>query len=316
MSITRRPFSLLLALAPLLCINACGGSVDASDDRGAIDLVIATHVLGDLSNTETLSDPLRELLDRYGNDVQCELHETPPGGGEAGAGELFGTLTGAVNAEVHIMGGSLADEGGELEVSEGTEATVGDNRYRYLDQQWVDAVGVGPLSLVFPAGAKRMASKEEQAARREIESGLREMLDRYAGSGSDMDEQLGIVDFTALTLPNGAGQLVAHSIRMPPEEDYLDTMEREQLEKLEWGQEQGIVTEVLSNRRINLDGDVALRVETMMGPGYRMIAIYHWSERDPGLTTALMAIVKPNKFEGVEESLEAALDSIRLRSDG
>jgi len=315
MSTTHRSFGLLLALAPLLCLGALGGSADARDNHETLDSALASQAPDEPSNAAALSDPLQQLLDRFGDDVQCELVSTPPGGGEAVEGELFGTLTGEATGAVHIMGGSLGAEHGELVLSEDAEATVGDKRFRYVGEQWVDAVSVGPLSFVMPAGARRMASSQEQAARREIATGVRQMLDRYSASGSDLGEKFGIEDFSALTLPAEAGQLVVHSIRMPPEENYLETMEREQQQKLDWGKEQGIISSVLGNRRIELDGDAALRVDTMMGHGYRMISIYHWSERDPGLTTAIMAIVVKDKFSKVEQPLEAALDSIRLRAD-
>ena len=151
----------------------------------------------------------------------------------------------------------------------------------------------------------------ERQAKREVEVSVRQMLNAYGGTGSSQS-LLGIQNFKAVRMPNQAGWFIAYTVRIPPQQDYLATMEKEQEQKLSWGKQQGMVTRVIEHGRQKIGDAEVVKLDSEMRQGARTMGVYYWSAAEPGLVGTITVVVNPGHYSGIKSALDGTFGSVRI----
>ncbi len=176
----------------------------------------------------------------------------------------------------------------------------------------VPSLTVGVFTFDVPSGWEAVSGSDRQAAKREVEAGVTEMVRRFESAGQPRQGDHGIEAFEAIRMPNRVGWLIAYTVRIPPQTDYLTIMEKDQEQKLAWGREQGIVARVIERGRVSIGSVQVLKVDIEMRQGARSIGIYHWSPKEPGLVGTISVVVNPGGSDDIEKELQAILESLRI----
>jgi len=118
-------------------------------DHDAIDLLVLQHALAvarDWGHPLELAPPLKARIAPYEGRVQLDVaiegvdDSVTPEGIETAvpAGAIYrATLTGALNATVHVTSGEVGLVRGAVHAAEGTLASVDGRAYRRVGRQWV-----------------------------------------------------------------------------------------------------------------------------------------------------------------------------------
>lgn len=176
-------------------------------------------------------------------------------------------------------------------------------------------VTAGMFTFEVPSDWEVLSGSEERQAKREIEASVKQMLDRYTGSSADRS-LLGIQSLKAVRMPSRAGWFIAYTTRIPPQQNYLATIEQEQEQKLLWGKQQGIVTRVVEHGRSKVGDADVIKVDSEMRQGARTIGIYHWSLTDPGNVGTITVVVNPGYYSGIRSALDAVMASLQIEKAG
>jgi len=172
------------------------------------------------------------------------------------------------------------------------------------------AVDIGVLSFDIPSGWALLRGAEEQGARRQIEAGVNDMMQSYSGAQSDY----GLEEFKAVRLAGDAGWITGYTIRIPPEDDYFATIERDQKEKIEWGKSQGIIREVLEYGKTTVSGLEMYKVDAVARDGSRSVSLSYWTPQDPGRVGMVTILTSPNRYDSLSADLDALIESLRTNS--
>ena len=173
------------------------------------------------------------------------------------------------------------------------------------------SVTAGIFTFKVPPDWKVLSGNEEMKAKREIEASVSKMLESYSGIASDKS-MFGIQEFKAVRIPDGVGWFIAYSTRIPPQRNYLLTMEKEQEQKLSWGKQQGIVNRVIEHGLTKIDGSEVVKVDSEMREGARTIGIYHWLPTDPGNVGTVQVVVNPGHYDRIETTLNTVMASLKI----
>lgn len=174
-----------------------------------------------------------------------------------------------------------------------------------------NSVKVGMFMFKVPPDWEVLSGNEEMKARREIEASVSKMLESYSVVDSDKS-MLGIQEFKAVRISDGAGWFIVYNTRIPPQKNYLLTMEKEQEQKLSWGKQQGIVTRVIEHGLTKIDGSEVVKVDSEMREGARTIGIYHWLPTDPGNVDTVQIVVNPGHYDRIETTLNTVMASLKI----
>jgi len=171
---------------------------------------------------------------------------------------------------------------------------------------------VGVFAFDVPSQWQVLSGADEQTAKRQIEASTQQTAKQYGASTGQQQDSLGIQSFKALRLPSSSGWFIVYTSRMPPQSDYLTTMERDQGPKIAWGRQQGTITNVVSNGRAKVGGSDVIKTEFETKDGSRLLSIYYWSAKDPGVIGTISVVVSPGRYESVKASVDAALNSLHI----
>ncbi len=170
---------------------------------------------------------------------------------------------------------------------------------------------VGVFTFKVPAAWEVVSGREEREAKREIESGVQQMIDRYRSGSGSLQGFKGIEVFKAVRMPNGAGWFMAYTIRIPPQQDYMTTMEKEQEQKIAWAKQQGMITNVVEFGRRKIGQSELIKVDAEMRGGARNITLSYWSVAEPSLVAQVNVLVNPG-YTSMYPDIDAALGSLLI----
>ena len=174
-------------------------------------------------------------------------------------------------------------------------------------------VNAGVFTLEAPSGWALLSGAKEKSARREIEASTQQMISEYSSNSGGDKGGLGLEAFKAVRMPKDAGWLMVYTMRIPPEANYLATMEKDQAEKISWGMNKGLVTRIHGQGRKTINGKEVLWIDLEMRGDARTIAIYYWAEADPGLVGTISATVNPGTYSNVEQELDGIWNSLQIQ---
>jgi len=171
---------------------------------------------------------------------------------------------------------------------------------------------VGVFTFKVPVGWQVLSGPDEGAAKREIEKSVQQMITEFGRQSGSRQGLLGLEAFRAVRIAEKGGWFIVYTVRIPPQQDYLATMERDQREKLSWGQQQGIVTKINEHARRTMGDSEVIKVDTEMRGGGRNIGIYHWSPSERGLVGTITVTLDRGQYERVRSSLDTVMESIQI----
>ncbi len=136
------------------------------------------------------------------------------------------------------------------------------------------------------------------------------MINNY-GSRSEKS-LLDIQSFKAIRLPESSGWLLVYTMMIPPQSNYLKTIENEQEQKLSWGKEQGIVTRVIEHGRSKVGSADVIKVDIEMRQGARSVGIFYWSPTDQDHLGIISVIVNPGHYNSIKSGLDGVIASLQI----
>lgn len=182
--------------------------------------------------------------------------------------------------------------------------------YAAVDDQ---ALSAGRLQLTIPSQWNIMSEEELSAGKQQMEEAVKQMIQAYEQEEEQQQGFLGLEDFNSARMPDSGGIVVIYTMRIPPQENYIETMMAEQEQKIEWGKQQGLVKEVFSHEKRRLgDGEVVF-VDTLMKGDMRSITMIYWSENDPGLVGSASLLIYPQYYAEAEDIVNQVVDSLTLK---
>ena len=174
-------------------------------------------------------------------------------------------------------------------------------------------ISVGVFTFEVPSEWQIVSGSEERSAKKEVAASVRQMIESFQNNSGSGQGLLGIQEFRAIKLPDGAGWFIAYTIRMPPQRDYLATMELDQKQKISWGKKQGVVTRVNEHVRTSIGDADIIKMDTQMRGGARNLGIYYWSPSEPGLVATISVVVNPGNYNNIQSSLDGVFSSLQIK---
>jgi len=175
-------------------------------------------------------------------------------------------------------------------------------------------IQAGVFTFDIPAGWQTLSGGEERSARREIVASTEQMIKQYSGDSDADYGPLGVDEFKSIRMPGNVGWLIAYTMRIPPEQNYLQTMETQQAEKIDWGKGQGIVRRVIENKRTQIGDAEVIWLDMEMRGEARNLSIYYWAKEDPGLVGTIIVTVDPGEYENIKTDLDGILGSLQIHA--
>ena len=176
-------------------------------------------------------------------------------------------------------------------------------------------LSVGMFSFTLPPEWELASAADQRSAKREVEAGVQQMIESYSGGEDQNAGFLGIDAFKAVRLPRGGGWFIVYSVRIPPQQDYLDTLDQDQREKLEWGKRQGVVVDVVEHRVVTLGSKDAMKVDAIMRQGARSVSWYYWTAEHPGQLGTISVVVNPGHYEAISGQLDEVIASMIVNEE-
>jgi len=171
-------------------------------------------------------------------------------------------------------------------------------------------IKVGALSYRTPEGFISASDADASKLKVQVESSIRETAMRYRRDTNNAAELYRIDSFRAFQLPGKDGWVASYMMHIPPQKDYLSTLEKEQQQKIQWGIDKGWVTRVFEQGRIQINGADILKVDTALRDGRRTIGFYCWTEKDPGGVAQISIVIKPGRYKPNAGKIETLIESI------
>ncbi|MDD4957694.1 MAG: hypothetical protein PHQ61_08665 [Candidatus Omnitrophica bacterium] len=163
-----------------------------------------------------------------------------------------------------------------------------------------------------PANWKITNGTEAEKFRKEIEATTKQMAQSYASDSGAYQAEVGIKAFKAIRLPEGSGWLLDYEVSISPQKDYLNRMVREQKEKIAWGKKQGIVTNVLEQGIVEINGTEVVKVELEMRQGYYNVLLYYWTQDRPDRVGTMNLLVNPGAYKRLKDDIDRLMNTLEI----
>ena len=166
------------------------------------------------------------------------------------------------------------------------------------------------FSLEVPSTWNRMKGAELDQVRQQLEEQSKQLARQYAYTRPE--DLKGVPYLAGFSAPRQQALFVAALIQIPPQAtDYLDQMYEQSKERIRWGIEQGIVREVFSNRKTEINGIPALEVDTEMADESRGISYYFYFSDHPDQAVMLILGCKPGQYATYQSAFDHIISTIR-----
>jgi hypothetical protein len=153
-------------------------------------------------------------------------------------------------------------------------------------------LSVGRFTIKIPYWWTVLSDNERDQAKQEAMEGIVGMMSNYSSQTFSNIGQFGIEDFEAVKLGYKSGWFIILTLKIPAQNDYYKTIEKQNKEKFDWGKERGVFKTIIENGPITVGDKTLMKtiLETEHTNGGKLITLYYWTPEEPSLVTQIIVI--------------------------
>jgi len=174
------------------------------------------------------------------------------------------------------------------------------------------SIRAGAFSISVPKTWQKSTGSEEEQIKSEMMQGVQQMIDRYQNETGMAHDKLGIKDFTAVRINESSGWCILYNFTLPAQNDYYETMKKDNKKKLDWGLQQGVFVKVIENGIVSIGEKKAMKTIVQGNDGGRMITITYWSPNAPTFINNLI-IMESKIDEFVKKEVDDVCSTLNIK---
>jgi len=172
---------------------------------------------------------------------------------------------------------------------------------------------IGNVNLIIPNEWDVLSGIEEKEVYETVEVGVKDMINNY---DSEMIKSFhGINDFLSVRLPDKLSYLIIYSMAIPPQKNYLQNIEKESHEKVNWGLKNNVIKEVIKIGQVEIDSTKLFNMHTVMNDGKHAIGYFYWTPEKPSLVSHINFILTSKSWKEYESEISETINSIRINKN-